>query len=230
MILSIPLAFGRWFRRAIRYGLKWAIALTLFVFTLLCVVDFSTGYLVKEKIYTDAQTLPDYENALVLGTAKYYSKGVPNLYYKYRLEAAFELYQQGKIEKLLLSGDNKTPYYNEPKTMSSDLRKMGVKSTDIVQDFAGYRTLDSVIRAEKTYHFAPFVIITQEFHCERALFIAKTHNIEAVCFAAKYPEGHIKVRLREFIARMGMLYDYLKGTMPETLEIVASKSQDESEK
>lgn len=209
-------------RQSIRRIFKWAVLSALSVFALLCVVDFSTGYLVKDKIYTDIQTLPPYENALVLGTAKYYSKGVPNLYYKYRLEAALELYQQGKIKKLLLSGDNKTPYYNEPKTMRTDLSKMGVKNAYMEQDFAGYRTLDSVIRAKKVYHLEPFIIITQEFHCERALFIAKTHNINAVCFAAKYPEGHIKVRLREFIARVGMLYDYLKGVMPETLDVVES--------
>lgn len=214
--------FIQWLKRTrlLQRIIKWVIGLNISAVILLLLADFLTGYIVRDKIYTDIKALPNYENALVLGTAKYYAKGTPNLYYKYRLETALELYKKGKVKKLLLSGDNKTPYYNEPKTMSLDLRRMGVQNVDLLQDFAGYRTLDSVVRAAEVYHLQPFVIITQEFHCERALFIAKTHNIDAVCFAAKYPEGHIKVRLREILARIGMIWDYVSGVKPETLEKV----------
>ncbi|MBD4684166.1 hypothetical protein GUG36_00430, partial [Xanthomonas citri pv. citri] len=140
--------------------------------------------------------------------------------YKYRLEAAVQLINKGKAKKLLVSGDNKTPYYNEPKVMLNDLYNMGIPKNMIEQDFAGYRTLDSIVRASKVYKLEPFIIVSQQFHCERALFIAKYHNINAVCFAAKYPEGHIKVRLREFLARIGMIWDFLVWTKPETLDKV----------
>lgn len=211
------------FARSLAWAIKKAVVIVMIFAILIVAIDVATSYAVKDKIYSDINQLPTFENGLLLGTAKYYSKGVPNLYYKYRLETAAELMKKGKIKKLLVSGDNQTPYYNEPKVMTSDLRKMGIPAKDMEQDFAGYRTFDSVVRAEKVYKFSPFVIISQRFHCERALFIAKTHNIEAVCFEAKYPDGHIKVRLREIFARVGMLLDYVKGVTPETFEKRPSK-------
>ncbi|WGE47514.1 SanA/YdcF family protein [Actinobacillus equuli] len=211
--------FGRFCVKSIVCTAWVSVVLTLFVL----VIDGATGFYVKDRIYTDIDKLPKYNDAVVLGTSKYYSKGSPNLYYKYRLEAAMTLLKRGKVKNLLVSGDNKTPYYNEPKVMQNDLRRMGVQKELIKQDFAGYRTLDSIVRAREVYQLEPFVIVTQQFHCERALFIAKYHHIDAVCFAAKYPEGHIKVRIREFFARLGMLWDFLVGTKPETLERVASR-------
>lgn len=156
---------------------------------ILLLVDSLTSYIVRDKIYTDSKQIPYREYAVVLGTAKFYSKDVINQYYKYRLEAAKQLVQEGKVNQLLLSGDNKTPYYNEPKTMTSDLLKMGIATSKIKQDYAGYTTFDSIIRAKKVYKLPPFTIISQKFHCERALFIAKFRDIDAICYAATYPEG-----------------------------------------
>ena len=172
----------------------------------------------RDRIYSDINKLPNYRTAVVLGTAKYYTTGAPNLYYKYRIETARDLIKQGKVQQLWVSGDNKTPYYNEPRVMANDLRRQGVQAVQIQQDFAGYRTLDSVIRADKVFRLPPFVVVSQRFHCERAMFIAKTRNIDAVCFVAKYPEGHFKVRIREFFARAGMVLDYILDRQPETLE------------
>ena len=210
---------GRFFAKSMVCAAWVSVILTLFVL----VIDGATGIYVKDRIYTDIDKLPKYNDAVVLCTSKYYAKGSPNLYYKYRLEAAISLLKHGKVSHLLVSGDNKTPYYNEPKVMQNDLRRMGARKEQIKQDFAGYRTLDSIVRAREVYKLEPFVIVTQQFHCERALFIAKYHHINAVCFAAKYPEGHIKVRIREFFARLGMLWDFLMDTKPETLEQVASR-------
>ncbi|WGE91832.1 SanA/YdcF family protein [Actinobacillus genomosp. 1] len=193
-------------------------AIALFLSIAIFIIDYATGIYVKDNIYTDINKLPKHQNAVVLGTSKFYAKGTPNLYYKYRLEAAEKLIKNGKVERLLVSGDNKTPYYNEPKVMLNDLVRMGIGKEFIQQDFAGYRTLDSIVRASKVYRLESFVIITQKFHCERALFIAKYHGINAVCFVAKYPEGHIKVRLRELLARIGMIWDFMVRTEPETLE------------
>lgn len=214
------------YKRWIHFCLKSFVCtgwVSVIVILFILVIDGTTGIYVRDRIYTDIDKLPQYNDAVVLGTSKYYAKGSPNLYYKYRLEAAMALLKQGKVKHLLVSGDNKTPYYNEPKVMQNDLRRMGVGKEYIQQDFAGYRTLDSIVRAKAVYKLEPFVIVTQQFHCERALFIAKYHNIDAVCFAAKYPEGHIKVRIREFLARLGMLWDFLMGTKPETLEQVTSR-------
>ncbi|AHG75756.1 hypothetical protein CT138_08235 [Mannheimia varigena] len=191
----------------------------------LLAVDAITSYIIRDKIYTDVKKLPHREYAVVLGTAKFYSKDVINRYYKYRLDAAKQLVQSEKVDLLLLSGDNKTPYYNEPKTMTNDLLKMGVPQRQIKQDYAGYTTFDSIIRATEVYKLPPFTIVSQKFHCERALFIAKFKNIDAICYAAKYPEGAYQVRLREILARAVMVFNLLMGKTPETLEDIPSKEK-----
>lgn len=197
---------------------KWMISGGISFFCLMVLIDLSTGYLVREQIYTRIEDLPYREYALVLGTAKYYSSGSPNLYYKYRLEATEQVYNNAKSSHFLMSGDNATAYYNEPKAMTEDLQKLGIPNTSIEQDYAGYNTLDSVIRADKVFHLPPFTIISQRFHCERALVIAKFHDIAAICFVAQYPEEHYKVRIREFFARTAMLINLIIGTQPTTLE------------
>lgn len=207
----------------LKYSIKYSFSLLVGVAISLFLLDGLIGFYVKDCIYDDIEKLPKTDYAVVLGTSKYYSKGVPNLFYKYRLDAALALFKQGKVQYILVSGDNKTPYYNEPKLMFNDLLRMGVQREYLQQDFAGYRTLDSVIRAQEVFKLPSFVLVTQAFHCERALFIAKYHNINAVCYVAKYPEGQLKVRIRELFARVGMLYDFLVGTEPETLEKVAEK-------
>lgn len=184
----------------------------------LVAIDIWVSYSVRDKIYTDLNQLPTRPYGLVLGTSKYYSNNAPNLYYKYRLESAKLLFSNKKVNYLLLSGDSSL-YYNEPKTMTKDLKKMDIPERFLFQDFAGFRTLDSVVRAEKVFQAGAFTIISQKFHCERALFIAKYHNINAICYVAKYPDGHIKVRLREFLARPVMLLDLALGRQPSLLEM-----------
>lgn len=203
--------------------LKLVVLFHLLVVVILLVIDATTSYIVRDKVYTEISQIPPQEYAVVLGTAKFYSKNVINEYYKYRLEAAKQLVNNKKVEQLLLSGDNKTPYYNEPKMMMNDLLKMGVSRHQIRQDYAGYTTFDSILRAKLVYKLPRFVIVSQKFHCERALLIAKFRDIDAICYVAKYPDGAYQVRLREFVARGGMLINLLFGRMPETLEEIPSK-------
>lgn len=198
--------------------IRWGLSAIFPLFVLMLLIDLGTSYLVEDRIFTNIKTLPKRESALVLGTAKFYPSGNPNLYYKYRLEAVQQLYLSQKVEHFLVSGDNKTPYYNEPKMMISDLLKMGLPTKQMTPDYAGYNTLDSVIRADKVFKLKPFTIVSQRFHCERALLIAKFHNIDAICFVAKYPEQHYKVRIREFIARSAMVFNLLIGTQATKLD------------
>ncbi|MFA9488663.1 MULTISPECIES: vancomycin high temperature exclusion protein [unclassified Mannheimia] len=206
-----------------QFGIKVLVSLHLIGIATLLIVDSVTSYAVRDKVYSEIKDLPHRDYAVVLGTAKFYSKNVINEYYKYRLEAAKQLVKSEKVNKLLVSGDNKTPYYNEPKTMTNDLLKMGVPQPQIKQDYAGYTTFDSIVRATEVYKLPPFIIVSQKFHCERALFIAKFKNIDAICYAAKYPEGAYQVRLREIVARTVMLFNLLIGKTPETLEDIPSK-------
>jgi SanA protein len=159
-------------------------------------------------IFDDLQDLPYRQVGVVLGTAKYYRTGVINQYYRYRIQGALNAYNSGKVNYLLLSGDNALQSYNEPVTMRKDLIAAGVDPADIVLDFAGFRTFDT----------NDFIIITQRFHCERALFIALHMGIQAQCYAVPSPKDMLTVRVREFGARLGAMADlYLFKREPRFL-------------
>ena len=158
-------------------------------------------------IYENVSSLPHRQVGVVLGTAKYYRTGVINQYYLYRMQGALNAYNSGKVNYMLLSGDNALQSYNEPMTMRRDLIKAGVDPADIVLDYAGFRTLDSIVRTRKVFDTNDFIIITQRFHCERALFIALQLGIQAQCYAVPSPKNMLSVRFREVGARLGALAD-----------------------
>ena len=178
------------------------------------IIDRAVSFYVQDRVYEDIKTLPHRHYALVLGTSKYIAKGKTNKYYDYRLEASKSLIDQNKVDYLLLSGDNRTIQYNEPRTMFQDLRKMGVSESVMFKDFAGFRTLDSVVRANKVFQVPSFTIISQKFHCERALLIAKHYDIDAICFTAKQPEVYFGTRVREMFARVKAVLDLIIGVKP----------------
>lgn len=161
----------------------------------------------KDYIYDEVQQLPRRQVGVVLGTAKYYRAGVPNQYYHYRIQGAINAYNSGKVKYLLLSGDNAQQSYNEPMTMRRDLIAAGIPASDIVLDYAGFRTLDSIVRTRKVFDTNDFIVITQRFHCERALYIALHMGIQAQCFAVPSPKDILTVRVREIFARLGALTD-----------------------
>ncbi|BBE95056.1 protein SanA [Haemophilus influenzae] len=177
-------------------------------------VDRGVSFYVRDKIFTNIDELSFRPYALVLGTSKYTASGKPNVYYDSRLMAAKSLIEQQKVNYLLLSGDNRTLQYNEPRAMFRDLRKMGVSEASMFRDFAGFRTLDSVIRADKIFQVQAFTIVSQKFHCERALLIAQAHNIDAICFVAKQPELHFSTQIREVFARIKAVFDLILGVEP----------------
>jgi SanA protein len=158
-------------------------------------------------VYDELQALPHRQVGVVLGTAKYYRTGVINQYYRYRIQGAVNAYNSGKVKYLLLSGDNAQQSYNEPMTMRRDLIAAGVTPSDIVLDYAGFRTLDSIVRTRKVFDTNDFTIITQRFHCERALFIALHMGIQAQCYAVPSPKDMLTIRVREIFARLGALSD-----------------------
>ncbi|PMI36377.1 membrane permeability protein SanA [Enterovibrio norvegicus] len=182
-------------------------------------MDLWVSYQAKGRIYTSIDNTPARHVALVLGTSKYIGK-TRNPYYTYRVEAAQALYQEKKVDVLLLSGDNAHRSYNEPWTMKRDMLKAGIPDEHIVLDYAGFRTLDSVIRAREVFDADKFTIVTQAFHCERALFIADHYNIDAICLAVPSPKGlaGLKIRGRETLARVKALLDiYVLDVQPKFL-------------
>jgi len=139
----------------------------------------------KDNLYSDLNKIPFNKVGLLLGTSKYGQHGRNNPYYDYRIEAAINLLNNGKIKYIIVSGDNSRKDYNEPETMRSDLIKGGIDSTNIYLDYAGFRTFDSIIRLKEIFGQDSVTIISQQFHNERALYIAYKSGIKAVGFNAK---------------------------------------------
>lgn len=159
------------------------------------------------------------EVGLLLGTAPDGRYG-PNAYFQYRIEAAAALYHAGKVRKIIVSGDNSRKEYNEPAAMRRALEKKGVKPEDIFEDFAGFRTLDSVSRARRVFGQTRLTIISQEFHCKRALYLAGHHGIDAIGFAARdvaQKRFRLRNHLREAFSRVLALLDVAVGREPHFL-------------
>lgn len=212
--LSKMTALSWLLRLPLKKLLGYALGLFLLVLIGCFTIDRAVSFYVQDRVYEDVEMLPHRHYALVLGTSKYVAKGKTNKYYDYRLEASKLLVEQDKVDYLLLSGDNRTLQYNEPRTMFLDLRKMGVSESVMFKDFAGFRTLDSVVRASKVFQVPSFTIISQKFHCERALLIAKHYDIDAICFTAKQPEVYFGTRVREMFARVKAVLDLIIGVKP----------------
>lgn len=187
----------------------------LAIFTL----DRWVSFQAQSSIMTKDSEVPHYNVAVVLGTSKYLGRTL-NDYYAHRIDAAIRLYKEGKVSNFLLSGDNAHRSYNEPWTMKRDLLKAGIPDSHIYLDYAGFRTLDSIVRAKKIFETDHFLIVSQKFHCERAIYIAKHFNINAQCLAVPGPtkkEG-FHIRIREFFARAKAFLDlYITHTQPKFL-------------
>lgn len=174
----------------------------------------------KNRVYSDLATLPEHRVALVLGTSHKTVGGGANLFFEKRMETAAELYHLGKIDHFILSGDNSSLYYNEPRAMQKALIGMGIPDTAITLDYAGLRTLDSVIRSKVVFGQEKITIITQPFHSYRALFISNYYNIDAVAMVAGEPDlaYSFKVLFREYFARTKAVLDlYVLKTDPRYL-------------
>ena len=174
----------------------------------------------RHYTYDQVEQVPYNRVAVVLGTSKYLSGGGPNHYFKYRIKAAAELYNEAKVDFIIVSGDNATVQYNEPRQMRRALIKAGIPASAIYMDVAGFRTLDSVVRAKEVFGQDRFTVVSQGFHNERAIFIARHFGIDAVGFNAEDPSAYqgIRTRVREVFARlMGLLDLYVLDKGPKFL-------------
>ena len=182
-------------------------------------IDIFVSDSAKDRMYSSVEKVPKRGVALLLGTAKYVRKGKINYFYKYRIDAAVKLYKAGKVRAILVSGDNATKYYNEPARMKRDLIKRGIPKSKIYLDFAGFRTLDSILRAQEIFGLKKYIIVSQKFHLQRALFIAQKSGANAIGFVAKdipRTTAAFKMRMREYAARVKAFLDiYILHTTPK---------------
>lgn len=160
------------------------------------------------RCYDRPADLPDGEVAVVLGCSPKIGQQT-NLFYLYRIEAAAELYRTGKAKAFIVSGDNSTHAYDEPTAMKESLIAAGVPEHDIYCDYAGFRTLDSVVRAEAIFGQRRFVVVSQRFHNERAVFLARQHGLDAVAYNARDVRARagLMTHLREYLARVNAVLD-----------------------
>jgi SanA protein len=194
-------------------------AFALMVLAVFVVCDRLVAHRAAPHLFASIEAVPYNHVAVVLGTSHRMRGGSPNLFFENRIAAAAELYRAGKVRHLLVSGDNATLQYNEPRTMRRALINAGVDSAHITLDYAGFRTLDSVVRAREVFGQQRFTVVSQRFHTERAIFLARGSGIEAIGFNAPDVPAQqgFRTLLREKFARVKLFWDQLTGARPRFL-------------
>ena len=162
------------------------------------------------RVYSNVEDIPVREYGLLPGTSRLVHGKHLNTYFFNRIHAAVKLYRAGKIRKIIVSGDNGRTDYNETGDMERELIVEGVAPEDVLSDYAGFRTLDSVVRARNLFGANEITVISQRFHIERAIYLAEQHDIDAVGFEAAEvaPQAiRIKLTVREAFARVLAVMD-----------------------
>lgn len=179
------------------------------------------NYSIKKEsdpyISYQVKDLPPAKTALLLGTSKTLNNGFPNAYFYNRIYATVELYKSGKIQYIIVSGDNSRKDYNEPEDMQLALMEYGIPQDKIFLDFAGFRTLDSVVRAKEIFGQKKIIIVSQKFHNERAVFLARQNGMEASGFNAEDVNKYagFKTNMREYLAKAKAYWDLIFGVEPK---------------
>lgn len=220
----------RWFLRILKVKypferLRW-ITITLqrifslvilgIAFILLCNIAI-IGY---GKVYsTDSPEELETGPVLVLGTRKKLSSGKgENLYYRYRIESAVRLWRLNKVAYFIASGDRSGDHYDETRDIMSDLVARGVPPERVKLDTAGYRTLDSMLRIREMYGTRRIVIVTQPFHAQRALFLAKFYGMDGIAFNAR-GSATMGMVIREFFSKPKVVLDLILFNMQPKVKV-----------
>ena len=198
---------------------KWIFWLGLVLLGFILYSNIRIDRYAKGRLYDTVSAVPHYHTALVLGTSPIGRNGGPNLYFLSRIDATAKLYEAGKIDRILVSGDNRKVEYNEPEEMKKALVDKGIPEEVIFLDYAGFRTFDSVVRAKEVFGQSEFIVVSQRFHNERAVFIAGKKGLKAAGFNAadvRASYGFI-THVREWGARCKVFLDLLLGKKPHFL-------------
>ena len=198
---------------------RWLIVSLCSLFVMVIMSNLVVSCSTKKMVYQSVESIPYNKTALLLGTSKYLSDGRRNLYYQYRIEAVAALFRAHKVDYVIVSGDNSREDYDEPTDMKNDLVAAGIPAGRIYLDYAGFRTLDSVVRCKEIFGQSSFTIVSQQFHNERAIFLARHYNIAAIGFNAQDVQAYygFKTMLREKLARVKLFIDLLVHKKPKFL-------------
>lgn len=204
------------FRLVLRLGLICAFA----VLAIIGLCNLIVVQSAKGRIYSDVDKIPYHKVGLVLGTIPKLNNGNDNYYYKCRMQATADLYFAGKISYIIASGDNHIKEYNEPECMLNSLVALGVPDSVIFLDYAGFRTFDSMVRAKKVFGQDSITVISQHWHNQRAIYVARKQGIDIVGFDAQdaiVRKAYIKNHAREILAKVKAVVDVLLGKQPHFL-------------
>ena len=195
------------------------------ILLLLLTCNMLVVYNAKGKTYNNVDDIPTSEMGLLLGTTPQTRfGGRKNMFFKYRIDATEKLYKASKIKYILISGDeNSLDGIDEPKCMKDALIARGIPEENIYVDGQGYRTINSIIRANNQYKGYVFTIISQEFHNERALYLAEHLDLDLKdlkAFNAQSPHSKIALftYVREYFARVKMFWDIFASEFPKNME------------
>jgi SanA protein len=194
----------RWLKRILLTG----VVLLLLGIAFVAWANLAAVHAAQGKLFDRVEDIPAGRVALVFGTNERY-QGRENLYFRYRIDAAEALWKAGKVKLILVSGDNSDKYYNEPEKMRKALTDRGIPNDRIVCDYAGLRTLDSVVRAKEIFGLKEVIFISQRFHNERAAYLAQANGMEFTGLNAQDLEGSagLRTKWREVQARVLMWLD-----------------------
>lgn len=195
---------------------RWSFLLLLAFGLLVLICNIIVVRSARHRIFSSTENLPHNKAGLVLGTGKLLAGGGINPYFQNRVAAAAELYKAGKVECLIISGDHSKADYNEPQDFKDELVKLGIPAEKIVLDYAGFRTFDSMVRCREIFGQQSITIVSQPFHNQRALYIAKRLGMQAVAYNAKDVSASMGLRtnMREWLARVKVFSDLILRNKP----------------
>jgi len=202
-----------------RFFFKWLGRIVVIIVLALVGCNIWVVVSTQDQIHDEIGNIEKTRLALVLGTSKRTHGGGDNHFFNDRIQAAAQLYKADKVDHILVSGDNRTAYYNEPADMLKALQAEGISSDDITLDYAGLRTRDSVVRCKEIFDQEEVIIVTQSFHAYRAVFIANYYNMTVQGYEANFDSQTFPALLfREFFARSLAVFDlYILNREPKIL-------------
>lgn len=198
---------------------RWLIGILCAIALLICFANYKINSFSEGYLYNSTDSIPESKTAILLGTSKFMRSGTKNYFFYNRISAAETLFKSGKIQFIIISGDNSLSYYNEPEDMKKELIKAGIPDSVIFLDYAGFRTFDSMIRAKEVFGQTKFIVVSQQFHNERAVFIARKYGIEAYGYNAEDVDAYsgFKTKVRELFARVKVFIDVYTNKQPKFL-------------
>ncbi len=207
--------------------LKYILLVCLIAIVVLIGCYLSVSFNAKGRTFDKIEDIAPHEYGLLLGTSPFTAQGARNFYFENRIKAAVELYNAGKIKRIIASGGNywydeegnlTKNGYNELRSMQDSLVKYGVPREVILLDYDGTRTLNSIAKAIEVYGLDSFVIISQQYHNERAIKQADHYGLKAIgynAFPSHILRNRIKNQARELLARVKLYLDLWLGKKPQ---------------